>query len=92
MVRSTLPSKVACLSITVLTLSILILSRVTPLRPSVSVALGRLVSICHQTDALESRVRTYSLRLDLLDIDPVLAVPRSQYFEELAAHLLSDPE
>jgi hypothetical protein len=74
-----------------LTLSKLILSGVRPLRPSISVALGRLVSIYYQTDALESRDRTHS-RLDLLDIDSVLAVLRSRYSEELAAHLRSDTD
>jgi hypothetical protein len=88
LVRSTLSSKVAGLSITHWTLSKLILSGVMPLRPSVSVSLGWLVSIYYQTDALESCDRTYSLRLDPLDIDSVLAVPRSRYFEDLAAHLL----
>jgi len=86
---STLPSKVARLRITHLTLSKLILSRIMSLWPAVSVALGRLVSIYDQTDALSDCERTYSLRLDLLDIDSVLAVLRSRYTEELAARLRS---
>jgi hypothetical protein len=90
LIRSTLPSKVARLGITILTLCKLILSGVMPLRPSVSVALGRLLSIYYQSDALESCNRTNSLRHDLLDIDidSVLALPRSRYLEDLAAHLL----
>jgi hypothetical protein len=89
LVRSTLPSKVARLSITHLTLSKLILSGVMPLRPSVTIALGRLLYIYYQADMLESCGRTYSLLLDLLDIDSVLAVLRSRCVEDLAARLLS---
>jgi len=41
-------------------------------------------------DALDSCGRTYSSRHDQLHIDSVLAVLRSRYSEQSAAHLLSD--
>lgn len=50
------------------------------------------MSIYDQANALGRCDGTYSLRLDLLDIDSVLAVLRIRHPEELAVHLLSDTD